>query len=317
MADDLPDRQVLKEILAWRAKYRTKEQSPFQNLRCGQIVPHPSNRGGEPISTSRTKDLAGVVLCDGYHLTEATVDSVVVEVDVDPSGKPRSTFSDHFKFSVELEPDHFIDPDAVISFAGLSHNSLNITARNVFNGMPGFACDPPATCLEQCTCNAKPIFGEKGEKLRYSMNKLKKADSDWYTAIVGGTEWEILSRDMDKEEPHAAHTIANALNRRNSAALCTTHLEMMRTLKGLCKPDPRTIEVPWDRVKAQMIKTFGTAARDDAYFAAYQLIVTAGGHVSESWDDFFPMGGLSRQRVSPADQDRNICYSRKIPASFS
>ena len=106
MADDLPDRQIIKESLAWRAKYRTKEQNPLQNLRCGQIVSHPSNRGGEPISTSRTKDLAGVLLCDGYHLTEATVDSVVVEVDVDSSGKPRSTFSDHFKVSVELEPDH-------------------------------------------------------------------------------------------------------------------------------------------------------------------------------------------------------------------
>ena len=158
---------------------------------------------------------------------------------------------------------------------------------------------PPPPVLSSVP--AIPILEEKGGKLRYSMNKLKKADSDWYTAIVGGTEWEILSRDMDKEEPRAAHTIALSLNRKNSAALCSTHMEMMRTLKGLCKPDPRTMEVPWDRVKAQMIKTFGPAARDDAYVAAHQLIVTAGGHVSESWEDFFPMGGLFRQRVSPAD----------------
>ena len=51
MADDLPDRQVIKESLAWRAKYRTKEQNPLQNLRCGEIVPHPSNRGEEATST--------------------------------------------------------------------------------------------------------------------------------------------------------------------------------------------------------------------------------------------------------------------------
>ena len=48
------------------------------------------------------------------------------------------------------------------------------------------------------------------------MIKLKKADQDWYNAIVIGTEWEILSSDMDKEEPHAAHVIALALNKKQS-----------------------------------------------------------------------------------------------------
>ena len=55
---------------------------------------------------------------------------------------------------------------------------------------------------------------------------------------MGGTEWEILSSDMDKEDPDAAHTIAFALNNKNKVALATGHLEIMRTLKSLCKPDP-------------------------------------------------------------------------------
>ena len=53
------------------------------------------------------------------------------------------------------------------------------------------------------------------------MNKLKKADQDWYNAIVIGTEWEIISSDMDKEEPHAAHVIALALNKKTEL-----HLEL-------------------------------------------------------------------------------------------
>ena len=154
------------------------------------------------------------------------------------------------------------------------------------NGLSGCACGPPATCLEQCTCNAKPILDEKGGKLRYSMNKLKKADPDWYTAIVGGTEWEILSRDMDKEEPDAAHAIALALNNKNSVAFRTVHLALMRTLKGLCKPDPTTMELPWDRVKAALLKAFGPAVLDDAYYYAFQLMMTAGAQSSESWGDF-------------------------------
>ena len=139
----------------------------------GKSSPHPKNRGGEPIRIARTKTLAGDIFYNGYDPTEATVDSVVVEVDDDPFGNPKSTFPDHFKFSVELKPDHYIDPAAVILFAGLSHNSLNLTERSVFNGMPGCACDPPATCLEHCTCNAKPILEEKGGKLKYSEGRFR------------------------------------------------------------------------------------------------------------------------------------------------
>ena len=47
------------------------------------------------------------------------------------------------------------------------------------------------------------------------MNKLKNADQYWYNAIQGGTEWEILSSDMDKEEPDAARIISLSLNKKN------------------------------------------------------------------------------------------------------
>ena len=69
--------------------------------------------------------------------------------------------------------------------------------------MHGCACVPPVRDLKYCSCKAKPILDDT---CNYSMNKLKKADREWYSAIVGGTEWEILSSAMDKEEPNAAHT---------------------------------------------------------------------------------------------------------------
>ena len=164
--------------------------------------------------------------------------------------------------------------------------------------MAGCACDPPATCLENCTCKAKPILAEYGQTLRYSMHKLKKADQDWYTAIVGGTEWEILSSDMDKEDPDAAHAIAVALNNKNKVALTTGHLEIMRTLKSLCKPDPSTMEVPWGRVKAAMMKAFGPVVQDEAYYNAFHLMVTAGGRDSKSWGDFSNGRAISSTNLS-------------------
>ena len=72
---------------------------------------------------------------------------------------------------------------------------------------------PPPKSLDGCKCKAKPILDDA---LNYSMNKLKREDLEWYNAIVGGTEWEILSSDMAKEEPNAAHIIAIALNKKTN-----------------------------------------------------------------------------------------------------
>ena len=82
---DCPDRKLIKASIALRAKYKTKRQAPRQNLRCIEIVPHKMNRGGEPIRTSRTKTSAADISYSGYDPTEATVDSVVVEVGLDGS----------------------------------------------------------------------------------------------------------------------------------------------------------------------------------------------------------------------------------------
>ena len=138
--------------------------------------------------------------------------------------------------------------------------------------MPGCSCYPVAATLDKCSCHAKPILEEKGGLLVYSMAKLMESDHDWHIAIVGGCEWEILSSDMDTEEPEAAHTIALALNTENKMAQITTHLEMMRTMKSLLKPNPKTLEVPWANVQAAMVKFFGPAALDDNFKYAFQLL---------------------------------------------
>ena len=90
--------------------------------------------------------------------------------------------------------------------------------------MPGCNCDPPAVSLAYCTCHAKPILEEQEGRLVYSMSKLREVDKDWHTAIVGGCEWEILSSDMDIEEPEAAGIIALALSNRAVLALSLIHI---------------------------------------------------------------------------------------------
>ena len=110
--------------------------------------------------------------------------------------------------------------------------------------MPGCMCDQIGTpSYDKCTCCSKPFLDEN--TLKFSMEKLKKKDPEWYHNIHSGHDWEILSYKMDIEEPNAAHIIALALNNKNKVALKTAHLEMMRTLKLLCKPDPTTLAIPW------------------------------------------------------------------------
>ena len=96
MSGEGPDSKVIKQSLAYRAKYKSKRNPPRMVLKCWQIVPHPKNRGGEPIRTSRTKTLAGDITYNGYDPTEATVDSVVVEVGLDSSKNPLNDFRQHF-----------------------------------------------------------------------------------------------------------------------------------------------------------------------------------------------------------------------------
>ena len=211
------------------------------------------------------------------------------------------TFAEHFLANALYCPDHYNDPNAVIGFAGLNHNHLIVTERNIFNGMPGCNCAPRAFSLADCTCHAKPILEEDGARLVYSMSKLREVDKDWRSAILGGRKWEVLSSDMDIEEPEAAGIIALALS--NKAALATGHLEMMMTLKSLCRPDPRTLEIPWGKVKAAMLKTCGPFALDDACHNAFKLMVAAGGHESKSWADFFQWAGYfineSKRMIRP------------------
>ena len=134
-------------------------------------------------------------------------------------------------------------------YGALYHNTGNICNRNIRGGKLGCACDPPAMAGD-CACNAKPILDDKG---CYSMDKLRMFDNEWHTAILAGSDWEILDSAIDIEEPDAAHIISVALNRKNAPALVTGHMEIMRSLVALCKPKPRSHVMPFDPLKKRFV----------------------------------------------------------------
>ena len=46
------------------------------------------------------------------------------------------------------------------------------------------------------------------------MDKLRMFDNEWHTAILAGSDWEILDSAIDIEEPDAAHIISVAVTRK-------------------------------------------------------------------------------------------------------
>ena len=77
----------------------------------------------------------------------------------------------------------------------------------------------------------KPILDETFDTkndsprtIRYSLEKLKNHDIEWWQAIQNGLEYEILSHKMDLEDKEAAGIVAVALNKQNDTAMRTGHL---------------------------------------------------------------------------------------------
>ena len=67
------DPQIIKRSIAYRAKYRAEggEEPFFKNYSPLQVVPHPTNRGGVPVTSLRTKQLIGTIVKEACDDVEA------------------------------------------------------------------------------------------------------------------------------------------------------------------------------------------------------------------------------------------------------
>jgi len=140
--------QIIKKSIGYRAKYRVGKK---RKILPWLVVPHPKNRGGEPIKSIRTKELTGAIAEDGYDAVEANSNGVVVQQkpvvtgimktrgDGDPSDK---TFQEAFAEKLNLDPE-IAEREAgglPANFASLSHGHLNVTFRNISAGKRGCEC---------------------------------------------------------------------------------------------------------------------------------------------------------------------------------
>jgi len=68
--------QKIKQSICYRAKYRVDSKKVMCPL---LVVPHPKNRGGDPVKSLRTMQLTATVAVEGYDAIEANCNAVAVE----------------------------------------------------------------------------------------------------------------------------------------------------------------------------------------------------------------------------------------------
>ena len=78
----------------------------------------------------------------------------------------------------------------------------------------------------------------------------------------------------------------------------TSHIEIMNTLVGLCKPLPSDVEgkVPFEPVREKMIEYYGAAVDHPDFCQAFRLVMDAGGHFSPHMAD---LHAFTKVHVNP------------------
>ena len=148
----------------------------------------------------------------------------------------------------------------------------------------------------ECDCPHKMILDEKG---CYDLERLRAHDANWVEHIERGIGWELLAAEMDDEDPEAALNISIALNKKNEAAMSTAHTEVMKTLVGLCKPDPSAADrtVLFEPVRERMIDLYGAIVDHPDFHHAFRLVLDAGGMRQPSHE------GYERLHLSPCEPE--------------
>lgn len=273
--------QIIKQSIAFRAKFRVESKTMSPLL----IVPHPKNRGGDPVKSLITMHLNGTIAAEGYDTIEANGNGVAVQEKPAVAGGSGTLFQDDFAQKLKTDPDMLERGEGIVAIAGsLSHSHLNCGMRNILGGKKGCECpegSKPEEGSKKCQCASCPMLDDNGN---YSLAKVEAHDEAWARDCQSGLDWEMLSWKMDEEDPDAAQIISIALNKKNEAAMKTGHLEIMSTLEGLCKPDPTGV-VLFEPVRDKLIELYGSAVDHPDFVYAFRLVCDAGGAGSKHMKD--------------------------------
>ena len=148
--------QIIKQSICFRAKYRVDPKKVISPL---SVVPHPKNRGGDPVKSLRTMQLNGTLVVEGYDPIEANSNGVAAEQKPAVAGGSGTSFQDDFAESLKTDPDMLQQGEGIVAIvASCSHGHLNCGMRNILGGKRGCECEDP----KNCDCASRPILDDQG-----------------------------------------------------------------------------------------------------------------------------------------------------------
>ena len=170
------DTMVIKKSCVHRAKYEIENEVHISPL---GVVPHPMNRGGDPVKVLRCRSITKDVAMHGCDVTEAEQNAVLIESPPDKEAADEvrrvccnPDYDEHFAEHALEGNDMCIKYGTQIEGGSVSHSHLNVTLRNVQTAKVGGEClRTPVVAggvKVQCTCGNACICDDNG---RYSMAK--------------------------------------------------------------------------------------------------------------------------------------------------
>lgn len=271
---------LIKKSCNYRAKYQTEEEAHISPL---QVVPHPMNRGGDPVKVLRCRSITAQIAYWGCDVKEAQENAVLIESPPDEAAADEvrqalcnPDFDAHFAEQALDDKDMCIKYGSPIVGGSASHSHGNCTLRNAATGKVG--CECPRTPVVaggavkvHCTCGNACICDDNG---RYSMAKIRARDPDWEGLILRGLKWQKLSWKV-MLVPGAVITISNALNIKNSIAMEVGQNEIFRYMCSLTNPHPQP--TLFDPIRDQVIQAYGPNGQDPNLVHPFQFVLEAGG----------------------------------------
>ena len=248
--------QLIKVACALRVKYRRSEKVRLQPFQVGF---HPRNRGGAELSGIRCLDLTKLLVKQGYDDEEADCGGVVVE-----SG-PVSMVMDHNVAACAGDPRLMSTVDGqILMYGSLAHSHLNQVLKNIRGGM--------LIALEE-RMDLQHLIVDG----RISLALLAQHDATFARFVRDGLLMDVLSADLDVEEPEGAEIISAACNVKNSASLIPHEMEGIVLTSTYCsKSSDVAGAVAYDTLRDKLAQSMPHIANDPDFICIFKFVIEVG-----------------------------------------
>jgi hypothetical protein len=288
---------LMTAAMAWRVKYRKTDPNGKIiriKLQVGSLGVHSKNRGGVYPAGVRCRGLCVDVVEAGFVKEEVLHGLVVVEEP--PAEIIRSRGEEYvsgaaYNVAACSKDEHLITcfqvPYDDVRHMLLGHNHIMLVMRAFLTNAKWDL--PPNVKKDIFYCDDKGKLSITAVAESSNGHELKELIND-------GFDCEVLSWRMDVEEPTAASTISQALNKGHEVALRTTELTAVAVLKGeiiiqLSKDVGQRVafQTVRDRVRAQL----DIVADDPDLPELFEFMICVGVGKNSYIDDMLEFGGCS------------------------